>query len=191
MAREKLKAPTPEACCPKCEAIARAHGWTETSGMSVRAYMDAHGLKEDAMQDDSVSDEKLKELAQLPLDRTELVLLGHDDLPLDTIRMARELLKLRESVKVLQTNVSVFYTHEQLEAQIAEMRKVEPLMRHFRFAHLRSETMKNISRIFANAALQFVRLMRTGSAERTIGLRNLMSAKDNAVRCQIDLEEGA
>lgn len=44
-----VKPPRPEPCCPKCERIARAHGWTPESGESVRAYMERHGLKEDEM----------------------------------------------------------------------------------------------------------------------------------------------
>lgn len=42
-----MKPPRPEPCCPKCERIARAHGWTPESGESVREFMQARGLAED------------------------------------------------------------------------------------------------------------------------------------------------
>jgi hypothetical protein len=97
--------------------------------MSVRAYMTAHGLKEDEMNED-----------------------------------------------------------ETLTAEIAEWRKGEAMLRHFRFAHLRSERMKNMSRGFAKLALAIVQSV-PASAERTATLRKLTEAKDCAVRCVIDVED--
>lgn len=64
----------------------------------------------------------------------------------------------------------------------------ERMMRHFRFAHLRSERMRAMSRGFAILALQVVEGV-PGSAERTVALRKLVEAKDCAVRCVIDWEE--
>jgi hypothetical protein len=128
-----MKAPTPEPCCPRCEAIARAHGWTEASGMSVRAYMTAHGLKEDEMNEEEAG--------------------------------ANAITK-----------------------RITEGRKTEPMLRHFRFAHLRSERMRVMSMGFAIAALNITENV-PASAERTAALRKLTEAKDCAVRCVIDVED--
>lgn len=64
----------------------------------------------------------------------------------------------------------------------------EPLLRHFRFAHLRSERMRSTSRAFTKLALLIADTM-PGSAERTVALRKLVESKDCAVRAVIDLDE--
>lgn len=101
--------------------------------MSVRAFMAAHGLKEDEMNEDE--------------------------------SQAGALTK-----------------------RITEGKKAEPMLRHFRFAHLRSERMRVMSMGFAVAALNITENV-PGSAERTVALRKLVEAKDCAVRCVIDVED--
>jgi hypothetical protein len=77
---------------------------------------------------------------------------------------------------------------ELFTAHLAEARKTEPMMRHFRFAHLRSERMRELSAKFASLALALFFDV-PGSAERTVALRKLLEAKDAAVRCVVDAEE--
>ncbi len=75
-----------------------------------------------------------------------------------------------------------------LTNRIIEGKKSEPMLRHFRFAHLRSERMRVMSMGFAVAALNITENV-PGSAERTVALRKLVEAKDCAVRCVIDVED--
>lgn len=77
---------------------------------------------------------------------------------------------------------------EELTKAITEERAREPMLRHFRFAHLRSEKMRSMSRVFTESALAIVRTV-PGSAERTVALRKLVESKDCAVRCVIDVED--
>jgi len=77
---------------------------------------------------------------------------------------------------------------EELTEKINAVKSYEPMLRHFRFAHLRSERMKAMSRGFAETALMIAYSV-PGSAERTVALRKLVESKDAAVRCVVDVED--
>lgn len=145
--------------------------------MSARAYMEAYRLKENEMTDDETkkavsasADPNCKEMT--------------DDETKEAIRAAlrsREMQAKSDEVLMQALRDRVQHPH---------MGEREPMLRHFRFAHLRSEDMKSISRGFAMLALQLVERL-PASPERTVALRKMVEAKDCAVRAMMDVEEGA
>lgn len=68
-------------------------------------------------------------------------------------------------------------------AALEAMRKVEPVLRHFRYSHL-PVPLRNVSMQFAALAMHLVSTL-PRNAERTLALRDLLSAKDNAVRAAL------
>jgi hypothetical protein len=61
----------------------------------------------------------------------------------------------------------------------------EPLLRHFRYAHLADERLRAFSQRYAALAEHVVDSM-APSAERTLALRHLIAAKDQGVRALLD-----
>lgn len=45
---KRVKTPSPEVCCPRCEALARAHGWTPYIRLSVKDFLRLNNLSEDS-----------------------------------------------------------------------------------------------------------------------------------------------
>lgn len=64
----------------------------------------------------------------------------------------------------------------------------EPMLRHFRLAHLPAGPLRDTSQRFANLAAEIADHL-PASAERTVALRKLLEAKDAAVRCAVDLRD--
>jgi hypothetical protein len=60
------------------------------------------------------------------------------------------------------------------------------LLRYFEYAHLRSGTLRDVSRRFAELAYEVDELL-PGGAEKTVALRKLLEAKDAAVRSALDI----
>jgi hypothetical protein len=60
----------------------------------------------------------------------------------------------------------------------------ERMLGWFKFSHLGSTTLQDVSAIFAQAAVDVVRQV-PSSAERTVALRKLLEGKDAAVRAAL------
>lgn len=74
-------------------------------------------------------------------------------------------------------------SQEEIDAAIAD----EPLMRWFRYDHLRPELQKMPAFYSSLARTVCVQLPR--SPERTVALRKLLESKDAATRCAVDLTD--
>ena len=73
---------------------------------------------------------------------------------------------------------------------MTDVTAVEPLMKNFRFAHLREGLLRDTSIKFYELAETICALL-PRSAERTVALRKLLEGKDAAVRCAVDVLEEA
>lgn len=72
---------------------------------------------------------------------------------------------------------------EQMEKDLIEYAKTEPIMQFFRYSHLMTP-LQNVSRAFCGVASSvFLTLPR--NPERTVALRKLLEAKDAAVRARL------
>lgn len=62
----------------------------------------------------------------------------------------------------------------------------EPMLRWFKFTHLSTTTLQDVSAVYARAAVDTVRML-AQQPERTVALRKLLEAKDAAVRAALTL----
>jgi hypothetical protein len=60
----------------------------------------------------------------------------------------------------------------------------EPILRYFAWEHLQSETLRDISRLFAHLARDLVTKL-PRNPERSVALRKLLEGKDAAVRAAL------
>lgn len=68
------------------------------------------------------------------------------------------------------------------------MRRSSPIMRHFRFMHLKGSFLQKISSSFFDLADQIDNQLPDGP-EKSVALRKLLEAKDAAVRSAVEAEE--
>lgn len=62
------------------------------------------------------------------------------------------------------------------------------ILRYFEYAHLRTATLREVSRPFADLAHELDRLL-PGGPEKSTALRKLLESKDAAVRAALDIPD--